>query len=402
MVNAEKLDFENQNKYIDLKYVKPKVIDEVEVLKNTYPDIEIVNIFDSERPNDYRQVLVDQKVEELENSPEGYNELRKYPGVGRWAQLIKRAIALHTLYNPNNKFVGQGIDPNIYHENLFNGKSAADVLMNTKGNEFSQKIVDTYKSFISGVIDQGKNKTIGSRDLLSGVIDSRAVRTRATIAMEMAFDHIENDPDFSNRNNLISASLACGAAGPVYNLVNHLKKQRHDFSKIILVDSDPMALATAVCLGRGQNLDNKIDLQLKNLLFDPLTSFIEPNSVDIVDLLGLFEYLPTEYGLELLKKVKDIVRPGGLILFGNMLDERPQQKFFSNVVKWPTLQQRKISDVIDMIKLSDFDLKNLKIRIPSEGVYAIYGIKVSKPNEEARIHSRSVVGELGSTAVQEY
>ncbi len=402
MVNAEKIGYENLNIDIDFRYIKPEVIDEVEILKASSLDVEIINVYDHERPNDHRQMLIDKKVEELENSPNGYDEFRKYSRVSKWVPLTKRAIALHSIYNPNDQFLGQGIDPDIYEKKIFDGKSATDILAEAKGDESSQRILNAYKSFITAKNDRGTNKAVGTRDFLTGVIDCRSVRTRAIVAMELAYDHIENDPSINNKNDLISASLACGAAGPVYNLVNQLSARGHDFSKVILVDSDPMALATAICLGRGQNLENKIDPKLKNLLLDPLTSFIEPNSVDIIDLLGLFEYLPTEYGLELLRKTKDIVKPGGLILFGNMLDKRPQQKFFSNVVKWPTLQQRRISDVIDMIKLSGFDLDNLKIRVPSEGVYGVYAIKVPNLVEESKVHFGSVVEELGLSALQEY
>ena len=37
-------------------------------------------------------------------------------------------------------------------------------------------------------------------------------------------------------------------------------------------------------------------------------------------------------------------------------------------MQWPTLQQRRIVDVVNMINLSGFNVSDLRIRIPSEGV----------------------------------
>ena len=250
----------------------------------------------------------------------------------------------------------------------------------------------------------GGNIGIPPLDLLRNNIDARAVRTRANEAMEMAADYIEQKLSQSNGQELVSASLACGAAGPVYNLVNGLSNKGYGFSKIILTDSDPMALATAVGLAENTNLEQKIDIQLRNLITEPLTSFIKEKSVDLVDLLGLFEYLPKELSIELLNKVREIVKPGGLIIFGNMLDERPQQQFFSNVVQWPSLQQRSIKEVLGIVHKAGFSLNETSVRVPTEGVYAVYSIVASGDDYESDSATRkiSIAEKLGLTSIEAY
>ncbi len=383
--------------------VVPGVQKEIDELVDQGYDVANVGIIDQFGLDDHRQLYIDDVVRKLEESTDGYSIFRSYPGISAWSPLTKRAIALHTLYNPLGKYVGEGIDNQVYSRPLFDGKSAAEVLADNRGTEKADKIISDYTRFISGIIDDGGFEHIGSRDFFQGVVDAKAVRTRANSAMEIVASHIQDmERSGSDSQALVSASLACGAAGPVYNLVNGLEQKGCNFSNIILVDSDPMALATAVSLSEHNNLNEKVELQLRDLLLDSLTDFIEPQSVDIVDLLGLFEYLPTELGVDLLKKVQAIVKPGGMIVFGNMLNKRPQQDFFDNVVSWPHLEQRPIGEVIDIINKAGFNPReDMQVRIPNEGVYAIYGI-VNRGSSADKVRVQSVAEELGISEVKAY
>ena len=155
-------------------------------------------------------------------------------------------------------------------------------------------------------------------------------------------------------------------------MVKNLGQRGHNFEEVILLDQDPMALATANALAESNDVQAKVTLHLGDLLNDNLTDKIAPHSVDVVDLLGLFEYIPDDnrighWASALLSKVKDIVRPGGYIVFGNMLNERPQQQFFRGVVKWPPLQQRTVEAVSNIVEAAGFSCNDLQARIPSEG-----------------------------------
>lgn len=383
--------------------IVPGVQNEINELAYQGYDVANVDIIDQYALDTHRQSYIDDVVRSLEDSEDGYSTFRSYPGISAWAPLTKRAIALHTLYNPLGRYVGEGIDSQVYFSPLFNSKSAAEVLAESRGTEKADKIISDYARFISGIIDDGGFERVGSRDFFQGVVDAKAVRTRANSAMEIVASHIQDmERSGSDSQALISASLACGAAGPVYNLVNGLEQKGYNFSNIVLVDSDPMALATAVSLSEHSSLKDKVEIQLRDLLLDSLTDFIEPQSVDIVDLLGLFEYLPTEMGVDLLKKVQAIVKPGGMIVFGNMLNQRPQQDFFDNVVSWPHLEQRPIGDVIDIIDKAGFNPKeDMRVRIPNEGVYAIYGI-VNRGSSKTKTRVQSVAEDLGLSEVEKY
>jgi hypothetical protein len=231
-------------------------------------------------------------------------------------------------------------------------------------------------------------------------MDARGVRTRAYTATELVVENFSG-PEHDGRKDIVSASLACGAAGPVFDFSEPLQRNGKDISTFHLFDQDPMALASASAIAEGKGISDKVNIILGDLLTDDLTEHIEEGSVDVVDLLGLFEYIPSDIkikdlfemgGVEreltaeeqdmsaaayILAQAKKLIRPGGEIIFGNMLNERPQQKFFDKVVGWPPLKQRSVTEVLEIVQEAGFDLDNVSARIPSrEGVYAVYAIKV--------------------------
>lgn len=371
-------NIQNNNTYDPYGYhgIKPAVIAEISELQSSGNNIQTVDVVDSNGLDGYRQGILDKRVAELEGSNTGAEDFRADTTMGVWTSLLKRAIALHVLYHPDGDSLASGVDRDAYDVPLFDGLTANQVIEKTMPSTKASKIISDYNSYINTPVGNGDIFSVGARDFFKGVVDAKAIRTRAETAGMLIMEHFNKQTSRDNRN-LISASLGCGAASPVYKLVKSLEKNPSvNFAKILLVDQDPMALATAHSLSSTEGLQDKIELHLSNLISSPITSYIEPESVDVVDLLGLFEYLPEEYGVALLQTVKEIVKPSGVIIFGNMLASRPQQDFFANVVRWPRLKQRSINDVYGMILKADLDLDKTITRIPHEGVYAIYGCTV--------------------------
>lgn len=361
--------------------VRESVAQEVDGLIAQGYDVAFVDPADEHRLGAEDQEQIDQIATYLEDAEDGAELFLSPPAMGKWSPLTKRAIALHPLYGASTaRTLGDGIGVNAYDRPVFpileGGDttilSAKELLFREKSPEKAQKILNSYLEFVDAPIDDV------SRLFYRGSKDAAGVRTRATAAMDMAQNYISSSPGLRDRKDLVSASLACGAAGPVYDLVKNSRHYGNDFSKVILVDKDEMALASASALATAAGVEDVVDIQRRDLLSEDLTDYIEPHSVDVVDLLGLFEYLPEDFGVLLLQKVKEIVRPGGIIVFGNMLQDRPQQRLFSDVAKWPPLEQRTVSGVFSIIQKAGFDLDQVITRIPArEGVYAVYAIKTA-------------------------
>lgn len=314
--------------------------------------------------------------------------------VGGWGHLRMRAIALQTLYAEKPATLGEGIDSAVFRSEIpINGtpQSPAQLLTETMARideaDEAEQIVAHHEAFVGTLIDEN------SRLIFELSKDAQAIRTRAVLASEIISEHFAG----TGQDAITSASLACGAATPIYGIVRGLEQLGVKTNKITLADIDPLALAAAYSLAESAGLQDRVDLRHTNLITGDLTELLGDKGVDVIDLLGLFEYLRPHTAAKLLKRAAATVKDEGIIVFGNMLKDRPQQQFFTDVVQWPSLQQRTIAEVIALVEKAGFDPKrDLRIRIPSgECVYAIYALKL--PESGTQIASRA--GNVAALAI---
>jgi len=112
---------------------------------------------------------------------------------------------------------------------------------------------------------------------------------------------------------------------------------------------------------------------------------------DAVDAVGILEYLKPDdwryaYGnvirtrrpmagaVTFLANAYELVRPGGLLVFGNMLDTHPQLAFTLNVIQWPHVQPRSIEQVCTLMARAGI-VGGVEIHLPTGGVYALYVVR---------------------------
>ncbi len=69
-----------------------------------------------------------------------------------------------------------------------------------------------------------------------------------------------------------------------------------------------------------------------------------------------------------------LVKPGGRLIVGNMLDTHPQLGFTLNVIQWPHIKPRSIDEVVGLIRQAGIE-DPIDVQIPKDGVYAIYTIR---------------------------
>ena len=373
--------------------IHPSMLRDMEGLIEAGFDVRFDDTPDGYALSPIDQIAVDTEIADLERrtintiSETGVNPVLLPVGrtaFANWGPLTKRAIALKNIYEADTVTLGEGIDPNVYQRPLFSAIdedgfevlfSAEEVLKLQIGEEKANKIVGQYTDFIPTAIDDA------SRRIWVGARDGAGVRTRATCAMNEVTNHIVDN--YPVGSEVVTASLACGAASPVLQLMQNLEAQGIGVKQAILADMDAMALASAYSLAERENVADKVSLKLENLVdmqtlaARDLTDFIEPGSVDVVDLLGLFEYFPRPLAISLLEQVKKVMRPGGIIVFGNMMKDRPQQTFFSDVSLWPPLEQRSLTEIFEIIEESGFNAKDdAKIMLPPQGVYAVVSIQI--------------------------
>ncbi len=207
---------------------------------------------------------------------------------------------------------------------------------------------------------------------LQGHRDARAIRTRAIAATELILERSSRWQDPTR-----IASLACGAAHPVARMSEELKDRGIQVASVSLLDRDPLALAA----GRSVMTQEAPDLPL-NIFLTDLLDLEQLRAVDlrpqlgtasqqVVEMLGLFEYLPDMMAVDLLRRVREVLAPGALVVFANMLQPRPGQDSFEHVIQWPALFQRSIPELADIVLSAGYPMEQLTVVVPDDFVYQV-------------------------------
>ncbi len=159
-----------------------------------------------------------------------------------------------------------------------------------------------------------------------------------------------------------------------------------------LVDLDRRALQAARARASSQSLQ-RLRTFRANVLRTGGIRFNgrEPGGYSVVDAVGLLEYLqPDDWtyryhkvvragramagAITFLRNAYEFVRPGGMLIFGNMLDSHPELAFTLNVVQWPHIQPRSIDAIRDIVVRTGI-AGETEVHLPDDGVYAIYAVK---------------------------
>ena len=283
------------------------------------------------------------------------------PSVGDWLDTVPTAAALHPLYEPMDT-------------KLPNGKPLDD------------KIGDWFRN----------------------IADARGMRSRAKV-MENLLEQEVKESDISEPQRWLS--LACGAALPVFSTMHRLQSQQVLLPEVTLVDADKNALSLARNYAKHTGLENNIETKRMNILEPAGLAYerregakgiaqaallrrrgrMPAGTFDAVDAVGIFEYLQEpdwKYTYNkvistskemagaqtFLKNAYELVKPGGLLIVGNMLDTHPQLEFTLNVIQWPHIQPRSIDEMTKIINKVGIE-GDVDVYKPDDGVYAIYGIR---------------------------
>lgn len=288
--------------------------------------------------------------------------IRRLPSFSDWLDLVPTAAALDSLYAPDKS-------------TLANGKP------------LSPELAEWFRN----------------------ITDGRGIRSRAHVVGQlMEQQTLELDRQAS------WLSLASGAAQPVIGTAGRVRSQGGITPDITLVDRDASALSLARHYAEEAGIQDAVHTKSMNILrprgIARSTGSLNPadfapralkeklnlerlpaESYDVVEVVGLVEYLKPENwhytysgviktktrmaGAEtFLKNAYELVRPGGTLMVGNMLDTHPQLGFTLNVIQWPHIQPRSIDQMVEIFDNAGIDGK-LDVFVPDDGAYAIYNIR---------------------------
>ncbi len=237
-----------------------------------------------------------------------------------------------------------------------------------------------------------------AREWFRNIADARGIRSRAAVMCQVLEQQALEEVDRPRR----WLSLACGAAQPVFRSLAAVDAHGGRLPDVTLVDLDRSALALAAGYAAARVPKASVRLTRSNVLARrglgprwcipagwPAAPWRE--AFDAVDAVGLLEYLKADDwrytyrgiitsrrtmagAVTFLRNAWDCVRPGGLLLLGNMLDTHPQLGFTLNVIQWPHIQPRSVSTMLDLFRRAGLD-GTVEVIRPTDGVYAVYVVR---------------------------
>ena len=98
------------------------------------------------------------------------------------------------------------------------------------------------------------------------------------------------------------------------------------------------------------------------------------DTYDVVDMMGLFEYLSDEQIAQVLRGSYALLRPGGIIIFGNMRRKHPQLDLHKRGVGWPGVRPRSVGMVAEVIAAAGIPAVNVEVYQPTDNVYNVFRI----------------------------
>jgi hypothetical protein len=225
-----------------------------------------------------------------------------------------------------------------------------------------QRLDDAARVFASGVVDER------ARDIFLNMPDCIGIRSRARIMRDSLLGVAQR----TQGQELKAVSLGCGAAVPDIDATVAVKDK---FGKSIhwdLYDIDGKALSFAKDLAAEAGIAGKDVSTNEGSYFRAFS--LPKESLDVVDVLGLWEYLTEEQCIKLLKRSYDLIKPGGSFIASNMLVSRPQLEFNQRAVGWPLIYPRSEDALVDIVASAGIDTDQLKFTTAEDGIYGVMEI----------------------------
>jgi SAM-dependent methyltransferase len=262
------------------------------------------------------------------------------------------------------------------------------------GRQVPSQMVDWAKDFPGAIaLEPLQRLGRGGRALPGGRLDERTetlftymtdaigIRSRARIYA----DQLVKQAEVAGGHSLEIISVGSGAAIPNIDATVALEAQDTGVHWK-LFDIDPTALEWAHDFIREEQFHySTVDYGPLNEKQDKpglfagrsfTAAYKEPDeSVDVVDALGLWEYLHPDTAAKFVQRLYPKLKSGGVMIVSNMLEDRPEREFNQRAVGWPDLYLRSETDLLDIIDQAGIDTRQVTMTHAQDGVYVVMEIR---------------------------
>jgi len=275
------------------------------------------------------------------------------------------------------------IDESLFEEKV-NGKPLREAMIEAQMNrgESRQQAEQSVNERLQSV-QEFINAPVTPKfaEIIKYCADGIGIRERKDIVNRHMIEHLKKTAERDEGrsiNDMLIMSFGCGTALPTLQMIKALKKETGQAPTVILLDQDPLSLATAQNLARQMGLEENIEVHCQRLfskLGRPLglEKVLKGRLLDIAEDSGLREYLPDVVYRKLTKESWRFLRGGGRMVTGNMNENRPQKGFLHGLMGWlPRVTRRNIKRSFELLIESGVPREAISAEVAPSGVYTIF------------------------------
>lgn len=168
------------------------------------------------------------------------------------------------------------------------------------------------------------------------------------------------------------ASIACGTGQPTYDAAQLFDVPTHFYLADLNQDALDFARKLAHSYGIASDMLTAAQLDLTDK--KALDVFLKQARPDIIEAMGLFEYLPDKDALALLKALRPYVRTTSILVFTNMRPDHPHLHVHKRGMGWPGVIQRTPAQVLALLRDAGYDDYATTVMLPDDNVYGVYAL----------------------------
>lgn len=187
-------------------------------------------------------------------------------------------------------------------------------------------------------------------EFVGGTEAARSVKYRLeavkNIMSQVAMDVLTNFPE--SKINILS--IACGASRAPLQVIAKINEAFPNRVKAFLNDSDPQALKISRIKAERLGVSNLA--QYYEGTFPRLRSRYPSNSADIVEAVGIGDYLNFEQCTTLFKVARRALKPNGKFIYTNICSTT--EKPYLDIV-WKPMYYRTLEEIINLVIAGGFD-----------------------------------------------
>lgn len=210
-----------------------------------------------------------------------------------------------------------------------------------------------YNSGVKYKKTEGHHKAIAEH-ILFNLNNAKAVRNRLKLVKKLLYSTI-NKRLKQNQKKINITSLASGSARAIIETIP-LFPDTH--FHINLLDRSQAALDISESILKKKHFPNVTYRLIKDNVRN-FPTHTKGHKQDIIEMVGLMDYLDEEKGIKILKKIFNELSPDGFLITANIRDNN-EKEFAEKIIKWKMIY-REPEDLVALIKKSELNPNHTKI-----------------------------------------